>query len=55
MERIAAVRLPAIFQWPETAEAGALAASGPRFTDMFRQRAQIVVKIFRAPSLPTCR
>ena len=47
MERIAAVRLPAIFQWPETAEAGALAAYGPRFTDMFRQRARIVVKIFR--------
>jgi putative ABC transport system substrate-binding protein len=23
MERIAAMRLPAIFQWPETAEAGA--------------------------------
>jgi putative ABC transport system substrate-binding protein len=47
MERIAAVRLPAIFQWPETAEAGALAGYGPRFVDMFRQRARIVVKILR--------
>jgi putative ABC transport system substrate-binding protein len=47
MERIAAVRLPAIFQWPETAEAGALAGYGPRFADMYRQRARIAVKIFR--------
>jgi len=47
MERIAAVRLPAIFQWPEIAEAGALAAYGPRFVDMYRQRARIVVKILR--------
>jgi len=31
MERIAAVRLPAIFQFPETAEAGAFAGYGPRF------------------------
>jgi putative ABC transport system substrate-binding protein len=47
MERLAALRLPAIFQWPETAEAGAVAAYGPRFTDMYRQRARMVVKIFR--------
>jgi ABC-type uncharacterized transport system substrate-binding protein len=47
MEQIAMVRLPTIFQWPETAEAGALAGYGPRFTDMWRQRAQMVVKIFR--------
>jgi putative ABC transport system substrate-binding protein len=47
MERIAIVRLPAIFQWPETAEAGALVGYGPRFTDMYRQRARMVVKILR--------
>jgi putative ABC transport system substrate-binding protein len=47
MERVAAVRLPAIFQWPETAEAGAFAGYGPRFTDMYRQRARILAKIFR--------
>jgi len=47
MDRIAIVRLPAIFQWPDTAEAGALAGYGPRFTDMYRQRARMVVKIFR--------
>lgn len=32
MESIVTVRLPAIFQWPETAEAGALLAYGPRFS-----------------------
>ena len=47
MERIAAVRLPTIFQWPETAEAGALAGYGPLFADMYRQRARIAVKILR--------
>ena len=48
MRGTVAVRLPAIFQWPETAEAGAVAAYGPRFTDMYRQRARIVVKICAA-------
>jgi putative ABC transport system substrate-binding protein len=47
MQGIAAVRLPAIFQWAETAEADSVAAYGPRFTDMFRQRARMVVKILR--------
>ena len=47
MERIATTRLPAIFQWPETAEAGALMGYGPRFTEMYRQRARIAAKILR--------
>jgi putative ABC transport system substrate-binding protein len=47
MERVAAVRLPAIFQWPETAQAGALAGYGPRFSDVYRQRARLLVKILR--------
>jgi len=47
MERIAALRLPAIFQWPETAEAGALLAYGPRYVETYRQRARMVVKILR--------
>jgi putative tryptophan/tyrosine transport system substrate-binding protein len=47
MERVASVRLPAIFQWPDTAEAGALAGYGPRFTDVYRQRARMVLKILR--------
>jgi putative ABC transport system substrate-binding protein len=52
MERIAAVRLPAIFQWSETAEAGALAAYGPRYNDMYRQRARMVIKILRGAKPP---
>jgi len=47
MERVNALRLPSIFQWPETAESGAVLGYGPRFTDVYRQRAQIVMKIFR--------
>ena len=47
MDRIAAIRLPTIFQWPETAESGAVLGYGPRFTDIYRQRARIVVKILR--------
>jgi putative ABC transport system substrate-binding protein len=47
LEQLAALRLPAIFQWPETAEAGGAIGYGPRFTDMYRQRARMVVKIFR--------
>jgi len=36
MERVAALRLPAIFQWPELAEEGGFVAYGPRFTQIFR-------------------
>ncbi len=46
----AAARLPAIFQWPEAAEAGGVAAYGPRFTDMYRQRARMVMTILRDAS-----
>ena len=47
IERTAVLKLPAIYQWPETAETGGLAAYGPRFTEMHRQRARQLVKIFR--------
>jgi putative tryptophan/tyrosine transport system substrate-binding protein len=47
LERVTALHLPAIFQWPETAEVGALFGYGPRFTEVYRQRARIVVKILR--------
>ena len=47
VKSLAAVRLPAIFQWPETAETDSLAAYGPRITDMYRQRARMTVKILR--------
>ena len=47
MERIGAVRMPAIFQWPDTAEAGALAGYGPRFLDVYRQRGRMVARVLR--------
>jgi putative ABC transport system substrate-binding protein len=40
-------RLPAIHQWPEMADAGALAGYGPPFVEVFRQRARMVVKVLR--------
>jgi putative tryptophan/tyrosine transport system substrate-binding protein len=36
IERTAAIRLPAIYQWPETAEEGGLLAYGPRIVRLFR-------------------
>ena len=35
-ERVAALRLPAIYQWPEVAEQGGLLGYGPRIFDIFR-------------------
>ncbi len=37
MDRVADLHLPAIYQWPETAEEGGFAAYGPRFTQLFRE------------------
>src|SRR5262249_51010967 len=34
--RTGELRLPAIYQWPETAQEGGLLAYGPRFSDVFR-------------------
>ena len=45
MERVVELRLPAIYQWPETAEQGGLMGYGPRFTQVYRQRARLLVKI----------
>ncbi len=39
--------LPAIFQWPEMADQGGLAAYGPRSTLLYRQMARQMVKIFK--------
>jgi putative ABC transport system substrate-binding protein len=47
IERAAALRLPAMYQWPETAEEGGFMAYGPRITQMFRQVARLVVKVLR--------
>jgi putative ABC transport system substrate-binding protein len=45
IERAAALRLPAIYQWPETTTEGGLAAYGPSFAEMGRQNAQQLGKI----------
>jgi putative tryptophan/tyrosine transport system substrate-binding protein len=50
IERVAALRLPAIYQWPDMAEQGGLAGYGPRFTQIYRQRARMVVKVLRGAS-----
>ena len=46
-ERTAALRLPAIYQFPESAEDGGLIGYGSRITEVYRQIARQVVKIFR--------
>jgi putative ABC transport system substrate-binding protein len=48
IERTAVLQLPAIYQWPEIAEAGGLAAYGPRYVEIYRhQVARQLVKIFQ--------
>lgn len=50
IERAAALRLPAIYQWPEMAEDGGLAAYGPRVVELYRQLARQVAKVLRGVS-----
>jgi putative ABC transport system substrate-binding protein len=48
IDRVAALRLPAIYQWPETAEVGGFAAYGPRFSQIIRElSSRQLVQIFR--------
>jgi ABC-type uncharacterized transport system substrate-binding protein len=48
IERAAALRLPAMYQWPEIAEDGGLFAYGPRFVQIWRQIfARQLVKVLR--------
>ena len=47
LDRSAALRLRAIYQWPETAEEGGFAAYNPRFDKVWRQLALQVVKVLR--------
>jgi putative tryptophan/tyrosine transport system substrate-binding protein len=48
MDRVAALRLPAIYEWPETAEEGGFAAYGPRLDQLFLEvMIQQLVKILR--------
>jgi putative tryptophan/tyrosine transport system substrate-binding protein len=43
----AQLRMPAVYQWPETAEEGGLLGYGPRFIEVFRQRGRMVARILR--------
>ena len=48
MQRVAALRMPAIYQFPEEAEEGGFVAYGPRLVQIFRQLvAQQLVKLLR--------
>jgi putative ABC transport system substrate-binding protein len=47
IERAAALRLPAIYEWPEMAEEGGLIAYGARLSGIFRQAARMVIKVLR--------
>ena len=47
IERAAELRLPAIYQWPETADEGGLLGYGPSFIEVFRQRARMVARVLR--------
>src|SRR4029077_4215588 len=47
-KRAAALRLPAIYQWPETAQEGGFLAYGPRFSQVYRQIvARLLVKLLQ--------
>jgi len=45
-ERATALRLPAIYEWPEMAEEGGLLGYGARLSGIFRQMALMVAKVF---------
>jgi putative tryptophan/tyrosine transport system substrate-binding protein len=47
IEGASEARLPAIYQWPDMAEDGGLLAYGPRFSQVYRQRARMVARILR--------
>ena len=47
IERAAALRLPAIYEWPEMAEEGGLIAYGPLLPLMYRQAARLVAKVLQ--------
>jgi putative ABC transport system substrate-binding protein len=47
IQRAADLRLPAIYQWPDTADDGGLLGYGPNVVEVFRQRARMVVKVLR--------
>jgi ABC-type uncharacterized transport system substrate-binding protein len=55
IERAAALRLPAIYEWPEMAEEGGLIAYGPGLPAMYRQAARLAAKVLQgATSRSSC-
>jgi putative ABC transport system substrate-binding protein len=50
LDHMSRIRLPAIYQWPETPDLGGLIGYGPPFVQMYRQRARQVVKMLRGVS-----
>src|SRR5262249_19131450 len=52
LQRVAALRLPAIYPWPEIAEQDGFLAYGPRFVHIYRDLlGEQVIKIFRATNV----
>ena len=47
IERVAALRMPAIYQWPELADEGGFAAYGPRLSQLPDMAARTFVKVLR--------
>jgi len=47
VERVAGLRLPAMYEWPETVEEGGLASYAPRITLCYRHVAVLVAKVLR--------
>jgi putative tryptophan/tyrosine transport system substrate-binding protein len=47
IEQAAALRLPAMYEWPEMAEDGGLMGYGPRLLAWFRDLARLLVKVLR--------
>jgi putative tryptophan/tyrosine transport system substrate-binding protein len=48
MDRVTALRLPAIFQWPETAEEGGFIGYGPNLFQINREiSARLIAKVLR--------
>jgi putative tryptophan/tyrosine transport system substrate-binding protein len=45
--RVAELRLPTIYHWPEMATEVGLIAYGPRFTHLFHQRERMAIKVLR--------
>jgi putative tryptophan/tyrosine transport system substrate-binding protein len=51
MKLAASAKLPAIYQWPETAEQGGLLGYGPRLTEIYRQLGGYASRILKGASV----